>query len=479
MILSKQAIEEMAHQIQINNVKYYEHYIQEYKQKQEEISQDEYLLKIIEDILENEIEFHRITEASVTADALVHEELIKFNKKVKKRIKYQKNKIFTDIENENEKRLAMVKETFKMHFNNPILLSGYFKTLNYKEYVAKLKEENRKWNDENKDLIEHPFIDLSGGDKDVWIRMEMSCIIVTYLLDDSLSLLRFSIPHSKELSQVNWFAISKQKIPEKELVISDDKSLFEYQLSDICSMLIPSRLSAPGKESVPVYRILDTVDWQIINKIMSFIDTDFFETKSVIINKSDLVKLLSKGRRPSSKDYDNLVNRMNYIASLTFKMKNGEGVYKTSTLFSLIEDQEKYIVKFGDVLYDDIVKNRVINITQKSLLTISDNAAKQLLVDFQNARANIYMNDPSQSNRTKVYKMSFFRQKFRLSTKQNTKNKEIITKALNEFKDNHIVIEDFSISVANEAIITFLPLSSSEIEDLNFFGTQFAGYISE
>ena len=122
----------------------YEKDMRKFKQKQEEISQDEYLLKIIEDILENEIEFHRITEASVTADALVHEELIKFNKKVKKRIKYQKNKIFTDIENENEKRLAMVKETFKMHFNNPILLSGYFKTLNYKEYVTKLKEENRK-----------------------------------------------------------------------------------------------------------------------------------------------------------------------------------------------------------------------------------------------------------------------------------------------------------------------------------------------
>ena len=72
----------------------------------------------------------------------------------------------------------------------------------------------------------------------------------------------------------------------------------------------------------------------------------------------------------------------------------------------------------------------------------------------------------NQETRVNEYSYTYFQKIVRFKLKNKKKNLQLIQESLQEFVDNHIAIEKFELK-NGVFIITFLPLSDAEIEDLN------------
>ena len=126
------------------------------------------------------------------------------------------------------------------------------------------------------------------------------------------------------------------------------------------------------------------------------------------------------------------------------------------------EDAERpyAIAQFGEILSNAIIQKKLISITSASYDVLDNNLSK--IICYAIKREQI----ANQETRVNEYSYTYFQKIVRFKLKNKKKNLQLIQESLQEFVDNHIAIEKFELK-NGVFIITFLPLSDAEIEDLN------------
>lgn len=217
-----------------------------------------------------------------------------------------------------------------------------------------------------------------------------------------------------------------------------------------------------GKLTPP--KSMDTDDLKLVNAFISNINMqEFSKEKSVIVDLNTLGKEVV--------DYHVGKNVLNKISNSCRKLVEYNFSYEAEgskiyfNLFDNIvikEDAERpyAIAQFGEILSNAIIQKKLISITSASYDVLDNNLSK--IICYAIKREQI----ANQETRVNEYSYTYFQKIVRFKLKNKKKNLQLIQESLQEFVDNHIAIEKFELK-NGVFIITFLPLSDAEIEDLN------------
>ena len=126
---------------------------------------------------------------------------------------------------------------------------------------------------------------------------------------------------------------------------------------------------------------------------------------------------------------------------------------------NIIEQVEIYLTAFS-FIREVILYKFSAGITSASYDVLDNNLSK--IICYAIKREQI----ANQETRVNEYSYTYFQKIVRFKLKNKKKNLQLIQESLQEFVDNHIAIEKFELK-NGVFIITFLPLSDAEIEDLN------------
>jgi hypothetical protein len=217
-----------------------------------------------------------------------------------------------------------------------------------------------------------------------------------------------------------------------------------------------------GKLTPP--KSMDTDDLKLVNAFISNINMqEFSKEKSVVVDLNTLGKEVV--------DYHVGKNVLNKISNSCRKLVEYNFSYEAEgskiyfNLFDNIvikEDAERpyAIAQFGEILSNAIIQKKLISITSASYDVLDNNLSK--IICYAIKREQI----ANQETRVNEYSYTYFQKIVRFKLKNKKKNLQLIQESLQEFVDNHIAIEKFELK-NGVFIITFLPLSDAEIEDLN------------
>lgn len=217
-----------------------------------------------------------------------------------------------------------------------------------------------------------------------------------------------------------------------------------------------------GKLTPP--KSMDSSDLKLVNAFISNINMqEFSKEKSVIVDLNTLGKEVV--------DYHVGKNVINKISNSCRKLveynfsyeEEGSKIY--FNLFDNIvikEDAERpyAIAQFGEILSNAIIKKKLISITSASYDVLQNNLSR--IICYAMKREQI----ANQETLVNEYSYTYFQKIVRFKLKNKKKNLELIKDSLQEFVDNRIAIEKFELK-NGVFIITFLPLSVAEIQDLN------------
>lgn len=217
-----------------------------------------------------------------------------------------------------------------------------------------------------------------------------------------------------------------------------------------------------GKLTPP--KSMDTNDLKVVNAFISNINMqEFSKEKSVVVDLNTLGKEVVDyhvGKNVITK----ISNSCRKLVEYNFSYED-EGSKIYFNLFDNIiikEDAERpyAIAQFGEILSNAIIQKKLITITSASYDVLENNLSK--IICYAIKREQI----ANQETRVGEYSYTYFQKIVRFKLKNKKKNLQLIQESLQEFVDNRLAIEKFELK-NGVFIITFLPLSSAELEDLN------------
>ena len=287
----------------------------------------------------------------------------------------------------------------------------------------------------------------AGKDQRTYIESELAGNIDSYLRMYPVDLV------DKPLFSPSSFTLMMETASNnllKEIITDDDgDELLEVTVDN-------------GKLTPP--KSMDTDDLKLVNAFISNINMqEFSKEKSVIVDLNTLGKEVV--------DYHVGKNVLNKISNSCRKLVEYNFSYEAEgskiyfNLFDNIvikEDAERpyAIAQFGEILSNAIIQKKLISITSASYDVLDNNLSK--IICYAIKREQI----ANQETRVNEYSYTYFQKIVRFKLKNKKKNLQLIQESLQEFVDNHIAIEKFELK-NGVFIITFLPLSDAEIEDLN------------
>ena len=327
--------------------------------------------------------------------------------------------------------------------------------------LSKIKEAANKWkNDSGSLLIDFPGL-YSFTNNSIYNSLKNDLIISAWKYIESElagnidSYLRmYPVDHvDKPLFSPSSFTLMMETASNnllKEIITDDDgDELLEVTVDN-------------GKLTPP--KSMDTDDLKLVNAFISNINMqEFSKEKSVIVDLNTLGKEVV--------DYHVGKNVLNKISNSCRKLVEYNFSYEAEgskiyfNLFDNIvikEDAERpyAIAQFGEILSNAIIQKKLISITSASYDVLDNNLSK--IICYAIKREQI----ANQETRVNEYSYTYFQKIVRFKLKNKKKNLQLIQESLQEFVDNHIAIEKFELK-NGVFIITFLPLSDAEIEDLN------------
>lgn len=226
------------------------------------------------------------------------------------------------------------------------------------------------------------------------------------------------------------------------------------------------------------FKIFDQIDNQILSYLLNNWEhkpstSDFYGVKVLDILKA--IRPKRKGFNPS--DYENVVRRIERMYEVGIKdlNKNSDEAMRIISSFRY-DRNEKFIFYAFDPFYMDKSHNlRIRKMSSTPLTILSNNAAKILYASFMEQRRNAYKQfkergvEPDEYVIPFAYNFLLYYCNFGEENKKKSYHEDIID-ALDNLKENHILIKDYQYLPTRKIYkISFYPLSEDEIKDFDYY----------
>lgn len=213
-------------------------------------------------------------------------------------------------------------------------------------------------------------------------------------------------------------------------------------------------------------RDLDETDFKIFRSILKQRDSRFLTERMIEVNINEIVKEVYKS--DNKKNYEAVEKRIIKMANMYFNTINSTTNEKFGFNF-FNAYRLKYVngVRFANLfisepLYEDYAKLQVVRFYSNKLDTFKSSVSNVLVFALQKDRIFLFNN--KQSN-TKEFSYSYFLMKMQFPSRTKDENRKTIEESLQEICDAGILIESFKRD-GDIFIITFLPVTEYEVEDL-------------
>ena len=218
------------------------------------------------------------------------------------------------------------------------------------------------------------------------------------------------------------------------------------------------------------YNAMDQNDLMFLQKSLTHLDIEFYNTRQVRMKKRTLAKILND--RPSKKHYDSMEEHCHKLAKYNFTVKkNGKVVHTFNLIDSVISDDEndEMILTFGNYLYNGIIQNQITN-TKSSVYQLLDKNLSTILYQALFKEVIIFSTKNTDPDAELVgdYTYAFFNSNVRFPYQQKKKNMDLVAESLEEFYQKHLLIKSYERTSPLQFRITFFPLTEDERADLDF-----------
>ncbi|MBZ9637615.1 hypothetical protein [Clostridium sp. FP1] len=218
------------------------------------------------------------------------------------------------------------------------------------------------------------------------------------------------------------------------------------------------------------FKHFNALDRLIFIYILSQKKADFFETRKIIVDISDIVKnvFLTTG----AKNYETVKSSIVKMANIQMQyiVKGQSGFI--SRIFSEVYLNEKAIgntnkkntsatIFVSDIIVSELMEKQTLNIYGDKINDISSEALS-LVCAIQGRRMKFYGEGKNITEDLLPY--YFFQLKFRMSDKRKKRNLPTIKALLEELQKNHIIIKSFT-QVSDAFQVVYYNLNTIEIKN--------------
>jgi hypothetical protein len=303
-------------------------------------------------------------------------------------------------------------------------------------------------------------------------KADFAYLISVFILDNyDGDLSKSIIHHPNVLVDTPIFAESQSVMKMFQEVDEENQPILanEYKVDE--DFLIRSIIKLKeGDKVIRKTKTLDEKDNTIIQYVLSQRDQRFFTERKIYIDVLDLVVNLYKSK--GAKNYQLVEERLQKIARYTIeaiikKSTKGRDGKLSFTIFDRViidtDDAGKRYAEIlvGDTLYQQLFNQQTVQIYSDNIKRLENPYSRILIFALQKERLERYIqNKPFRD----IFDYKFFAHKVRFQTRKIDNNMEMLNAALQEFKDQNIIIEDFR-RIHQSFEITFIPLSHYEIHD--------------
>lgn len=405
----------------------------------------------------------------------IRNELLNKKRVIKQRIKRLKTSLITKISEPNGNIQNDIKAMFSINKSNPNTLMVLYSTVNSDEYIDRLLKEQEEWLTNNDLLINHPYSQFAGEVKVDWYYLDLAIVCLEYILANDSNFINFSSFYANDLIDMPFFSPSPTSIPSSELRYDTTQALEHqaiFNINENSEMIIQSTKDDKGNvNQIRKYKTLDSKDFEILNKILIYLDKNFVKTGEINFNIVDIAKAVFNTDKPSKKNYDTIVERLDYIRCVQFRQF--DALHNQTRMYSLIDevliDHNLNIgkVKFGERIVQNFLDRKLTFVTANHITQSTSSFAKRLGLVLQ--RERMIAGTGTDNKYIATYDYSFFKSKFIFISKSFKKNWQMIIEALNELANEGTIINDYTVKTDNSIEIHFKKLTSSEIVDLDFY----------
>lgn len=217
------------------------------------------------------------------------------------------------------------------------------------------------------------------------------------------------------------------------------------------------------------FKHLNATDKKILGFILSKRKGNFFETRQIIVDLSDIIKNVFE--TDGIKNYNTVKESIVKMANIKmqFIVKGLSGFISrifTEVFFTErdIDEGKKSVFTTATIFVSDIIVNQLMQ--QQTMYTYGDklsdvsSEAFSLICALQGRRMKLY--GENKNILKDILPYYFFQIRFRMSDKRKKRNLTIIQNLLEEVKNNNIIIKDFE-KIADDFHVSYYPLSIKEI----------------
>lgn len=356
------------------------------------------------------------------------------------------------------------------------------------ELIEKKKEATKAW----KARLSSYFYEFPGhktvGSASLMSSFKTDLILIVW--DYILEKLEGDIPfffrsYPEDCIEIPLFGSSSFKIlPEA----GSEKTLFDEDGNFVLS------ISIDEGSQLKSYKVMDATDINIFTYIIHRFQRELFkpdakkngiktrsstedEELKIEINAHQIAYFLY-GSKPNSKTVDDIANRCYKLADYTYNRVIQDGTVDIRSkiyLFSKVahdrsldeNGQKKNTIEFiiGKFLYDAIVGDRLVRITENNLNRLNHSASKILYYAFERDRVSLFQKDePGEI----IYTYAYFQKIMHFKSSSKDENLQIIEDSLNDFINHHVCIELYARREDGSFYIKFKELSEDEIRDLRY-----------
>ncbi len=346
------------------------------------------------------------------------------------------------------------------------------------EITNSITEKVLTWaSDESKFLIDYPLITtktknqvVSSFKTDMVLAMST---IITDLYGGNLNSYFSKKPELLLASPI--FSPTRYSVPvKKDCDPKYSLTLVTYEQDDYIFQMnyVPDPLE---KEELHARRVFDQKDNQLLLNIINNINLDFYQSQQLVIEVGTLAKTFNA--KPNKYMYEDVKLRVHNMQRVLFryykKTNLNEPIFSYGffeSVKTIEQDGKEYLqIVFGNTLFEEITKQRMIAVTSNTYNSLDLDLSKLLYHHFQRERVSLSaMNIFSEGDLLdRSYDYSYFQRIILFKSKKKKENIKLIIDSLHEFVDKGIAISHFDYNDHTGIFhLYYFPLTNDEKADL-------------
>lgn len=335
-------------------------------------------------------------------------------------------------------------------------------------------EECKKWKEDTKgNSIDFPGL-FYQSHKTVYaaFRDDVMVDIWRYIdeeLDGNINM--FMSPYPEMLIGQPIFSPVSFKLDLTQNGDTLQESIRDTENKEVVVLSVNKNQADPGlpikTEMSNALRTMDETDIKILSVVLASASDVAMDGKNeVVMLLEDLFQKVSSDKRNREYGMERIRSRLakmvNYSYRITSETKQLDFNFFDHVLQEDTDRGTKLTFRFGSVLYETIIQNKLINITRETFTKLEDPLAKILVYFMQKNR--VFTLKDGKTTAKFTYAQIFRAARF--PTVNRKKNLAMIANALEDMIRNQSLVRSFE-QCGEDFFVEFIPLSEEEKEDLS------------